>query len=159
MILTGQALVDKAREIATEAHRGQYRADGVTPYIEHPRAVAFRALADLGAGYDLEYRCKVEAVANDHDVVEDHADVWPLHRLREEGLESIVPDLALLTHDLSDSYLTYILRVRDSRRPIALAVKLADIACNLADVRRIPDPNRQRSLIAKWEMARWILTH
>lgn len=44
-------LIETARELARSAHAGQTRKDGVTPYIEHPLAVA----ATLsGYGYDDE---------------------------------------------------------------------------------------------------------
>ena len=36
-MLRGNELIDKARDIATKVHKGQYRRDGITPYIEHPQ--------------------------------------------------------------------------------------------------------------------------
>lgn len=57
-------LIDTARELARRAHQGQTRKDGVTPYIEHPLAVA----ATLsGYGYDDE----TVAAGLLHDVIED----------------------------------------------------------------------------------------
>ncbi len=57
-------LIDTARELARRAHAGQTRKDGVTPYIEHPLAVA----ATLsGYGYDDE----TVAAGLLHDVIED----------------------------------------------------------------------------------------
>ena len=53
--------VKKVEVIATKAHEGQYRRDGVTPYIEHPKAVAARVRGDE----------KAEMVAWLHDVIED----------------------------------------------------------------------------------------
>jgi (p)ppGpp synthase/HD superfamily hydrolase len=53
--------VKKVEVIATKAHEGQYRRDGVTPYIEHPKAVAARVKGDE----------KAEMVAWLHDVIED----------------------------------------------------------------------------------------
>ena len=32
--------IETAEKIARQLHEGQFRADGVTPYIEHPKAVA-----------------------------------------------------------------------------------------------------------------------
>ena len=57
-------LIDTARKLARRAHAGQTRKDGVTPYIEHPLAVA----ATLsGYGYDDE----TVAAGLLHDVIED----------------------------------------------------------------------------------------
>lgn len=57
-------LINTARELARRAHAGQTRKDGVTPYIEHPLAVA----ATLsGYGYDDE----TVAAGLLHDVIED----------------------------------------------------------------------------------------
>ncbi|MDE0660923.1 MAG: HD domain-containing protein [Gammaproteobacteria bacterium] len=57
-------LIETARELARSAHSGQTRKDGVTPYIEHPLAVA----ATLsGYGYDDE----TVAAGLLHDVIED----------------------------------------------------------------------------------------
>ena len=55
-------LVVLAEKIATEAHKGQFRADGKTPFIEHPKAVA-------AFFSDDEWQLKV--IAWLHDVIED----------------------------------------------------------------------------------------
>lgn len=60
-------IVDIAKEIATEAHQGQFRKDRKTPYIEHPKEVVngliFYLMEDIP-----DY---VLASAWLHDVVED----------------------------------------------------------------------------------------
>ncbi len=56
--------VDKAIQFATAAHEGQFRYDGVTPYIVHPIDVAEIVYA---AGGDESQIC----AALLHDVVED----------------------------------------------------------------------------------------
>jgi (p)ppGpp synthase/HD superfamily hydrolase len=35
-----KTVIDIARAIAESAHQGQFRSDGVTPYIDHPETVA-----------------------------------------------------------------------------------------------------------------------
>ncbi len=56
-------LIKKAEELARGAHDGQFRKDGVTPYIEHPAQ-----LAKLVSEFDDE---NATAAAWLHDVVED----------------------------------------------------------------------------------------
>lgn len=56
-----------AEKIATELHDGQFRADGITPYIEHPKAVA-KLVKEYG-GSD-----KSICVAWLHDIMEENAE-------------------------------------------------------------------------------------
>lgn len=39
-------MYEQALEFATKAHEGQFRRDGVTPYIEHPKRVAKMARSE-----------------------------------------------------------------------------------------------------------------
>ena len=64
-----------ARSIAEEAHLGQFRRDGKTPYIEHPRQVSHR-LYHLDDNYI--------AAAWLHDVIEDNSN-FTLNSLRDRG--------------------------------------------------------------------------
>lgn len=58
----------KAMRFAEEAHRGQFRADGKTPYIQHPLAVAEL----MGLWLEGHPECeKYVAAALLHDVLED----------------------------------------------------------------------------------------
>lgn len=58
-------IIKKAREFATKAHEGQFRKDGITPFINHPEAV-YNLL--LCAGVEDE---NMLCAAWLHDVVED----------------------------------------------------------------------------------------
>lgn len=108
-----------AELIATNAHAGQFRRDGVTPYITHPEAVAI-LLCDEGP--------EVVATAWLHDVLED-TDVKPRH-LREQGLpESVVSAVITLTKWGTD-YDAYLREIKDN--PIACRVKIADMLHNLS---------------------------
>lgn len=109
-----------ARSIATEAHDGQYRRDGVTPYIEHPAAVASRAPKSPEA----------QAVAWLHDVLED----TELTRddLIERGIpEPVVAAVEALTKQESLSYEENVQRAAANQ--LAAAVKMADMLSNLSD--------------------------
>lgn len=161
MILSGQSLVDRAREVATKAHEGQFRADKKTPYITHPQDVASRFIADYYAGSyrilssDDEYRG--QAVAWLRDAVKDGGITF--EQLEQEGFHDIIPTLQLLTHFEGDSYLDYILLLKRSHNNLAIQVKLADMEANLADLHNIPSAGARKGLKTKYEMARHILTH
>ena len=66
-------IIDIAKEIATNAHKGLFRRDGITPYITHPEAVA--------ASLEGEHP-DVIATAWLHDVLED-TDVKAAHTIDE----------------------------------------------------------------------------
>lgn len=72
------ATLERAIQIAHEAHEGQTRYDG-SPYVNHPLRV-MAALALDG------YSEKTQIVGVLHDVVEDNKD-WTIERLRGEGFE------------------------------------------------------------------------
>lgn len=112
--------VDNAHAIAVIAHNGQYRRDGVTPYLTHPQAVASRVRGDSNA----------EAAAWLHDVLEDTS-VTAQQLLHWDVSQEVVDAVQLLTKTADVSYEEYIQRIKNN--PIALKVKIADILSNLAD--------------------------
>lgn len=59
--------IETAEKIARELHEGQFRADGVTPYIEHPKAVA-ELVKEYGGSE------KSVCVAWLHDIMEENAE-------------------------------------------------------------------------------------
>ena len=106
--------------IATAAHEGQYRRDGTTPYIEHPRKVASLVGDDIDA----------QAAAWLHDVVEDS--IIELNQLYAQKIPTKVIDAVFrLTKVASESYEAYLEGVTTS--PLAIKVKVADMVANLTD--------------------------
>lgn len=113
-------LVTKAAALAREAHEGQFRRDGKTPYVRHPEAVAQRVVGDPLA----------EAVARLHDVVEDTA--LTADELRKRGIpDEVVSRVQMLTKPEGADYEAYLAMIR--RDPIARKVKIADMLTNLSD--------------------------
>lgn len=114
------ALVELAREIATKAHHGQYRRDGVTPYINHPEQVVTRVGSDPN----------LIAAAWLHDVLEDTAETK--ESLSDKGVpKNVVQAVELLTKTPGVSYEIYLDAI--SKNEIATCVKIADMLSNLAD--------------------------
>ncbi|MCU7728914.1 HD domain-containing protein [Actinoplanes sp. KI2] len=122
-------LLAEAIAVACRAHRGQrYPSPEREPYIQHPLRVML-AVRPL--------RTRMVAVL--HDVLEDTA--VTAGDLREAGLpDRVVAAVVALTHRPEQTYEEYIEQV--AADPLARQVKLADLADNLANNRRLaPTPD------------------
>lgn len=135
-------LVELALGIAEEAHKGQFRNDGVTPYLVHPVTVAEKVRVNGGFGY----KEILEAIALLHDVVEDSK--VSLKDLVDKGVPQVVVDsVNRLSKRPGESYLAYILNIKED--PLAKAVKVEDIMHNMVDAKG--------TMKAKYELALYIL--
>ena len=128
-------LVETALHIALQAHNGQFRRDGKTPYIKHPIAVA------------LQFKKpRLKVLAYLHDVIEDTN--LSLTDLKKLGIpQDILDSLNCLTKRKLESYAEYILTCRND--PDARAVKIEDLKHNL----KTSSGNQK----AKYELALYIL--
>ena len=128
-----------AEEIAREKHKDQTDKNGA-PYILHPLRVAARLEAP-----------SEKIVALLHDVLEDTD--MTVEELKECGATGEqIAALQLLTHKKQEPYRTYLARIKQN--PLALAVKLADLADNSDPERlaRLPIEQAER-LRLKYEAA------
>lgn len=108
-------LVEKALQIALDAHSGQVDRAGM-PYIMHPIAVAVR-----------QKSTDAFAVAVLHDVMEDSE--YTADDLRKHGIpEHIIEALILLTHAEGEPYMDYVKKIKSNE--LAKVVKLADLEHN-----------------------------
>ncbi len=112
-------LIEQVEAFAANAHLGQFRRDGVTPYIEHPRKVA----SFFTAGSELW------VVAMLHDTLEDTPTT--VEDIKAAFDERIAWFVEWLTHDKQETYMDYIRRI--ARSEAATKVKIADIFANLSD--------------------------
>lgn len=115
--------LDRAIEIATEAHKGQFDKAG-NEYIGHPLRVM-----EMG-------RTEVEKIVGVlHDVVEDTA--WTFDALEAEGFSKEIVDALRCVTKVSENenYDDFIERVK--KNPLAVAVKINDLTDNM-DIRRLP---------------------
>ena len=126
-------LTNKAMDISYHAHHGQLDYNGI-PYIFHP--------IHLAEQMDDEISCCVALL---HDVVEDTA--VTLADLELEFPPAVTQAVDLLTHREGVDYFDYIRSLRTN--PIAVKVKLADIAHNADQTRCIG------SGLASDDLSRW----
>jgi (p)ppGpp synthase/HD superfamily hydrolase len=119
--------IEKAIEIAAREHAGQVDKAG-EPYVFHPLRIMFRVKAPTE---------RMAALL--HDVIEDTP--VTLDDLRNEGFaKEVIEAVEALTKRPGES------RIEAARRaaqnPIALVVKLADVADNM-DLGRIQNPTER----------------
>lgn len=112
----------RVEEFATGFHSGQFRRDGVTPYIRHPEDVAKQL-----KGRPAEW----VAVAWLHDILEDTTCTEADLRHILEAPESVIEAVVLLTKKEGQHYLEYLEALRANE--IARMVKIADMVSNLSD--------------------------
>ena len=115
--------LQRAIEIASEAHKGQFDKAG-RDYIEHPLRVM-----EMGKTEEE----KIVGVL--HDVVEDTP--WTFEALEAEGFApEIIAVLKCVTKvSENENYDDFIERVK--KNPLAVAVKINDLSDNM-DIRRLP---------------------
>lgn len=115
--------LERAIQIATEAHKGQFDKAG-KDYIGHPLRVM-----EMGKTEDE----KIVGVL--HDVVEDSS--WTFEALEVEGFsKEVIGALRCVTKaSEKENYDDFIERVK--KNPLASAVKINDLTDNM-DIRRLP---------------------
>ena len=126
------ALLAKAISLALKAHEGQVDKSGI-PYAGHIMRV-------MAAGRTIDE--KIVGVL--HDVVEDTE--WTFEALLDEGFTVHIIDALRCVTKLSDNepYDEFIERVKSN--PLAIAVKINDLADNM-DIRRYKE-------LSDWDVKR-----
>jgi len=116
-------IVDKAKEIATNCHKGQYRKDGETHYITHPEAVV-EILKLIGVN-DKDILCSAWL----HDVLED-CDITK-EEITNEINEHVAEIVSQLTRDVDrDEYKE---RIKKAEYAVQI-IKLADTVHNCSQL-------------------------
>jgi (p)ppGpp synthase/HD superfamily hydrolase len=147
--MNDEELIERARAIATDAHRGQVDKTG-HPYITHPTRVSGRVrrlFPDAPAG--------VEAAALLHDVIEDTQVSGSA--LEAAGIpQEVVAAVDAVSKRSGEAEEDYFARIRGN--PWAVMVKTADIEDNTdpARVAELDDATRTR-LARKYERSRQLL--
>jgi guanosine-3',5'-bis(diphosphate) 3'-pyrophosphohydrolase len=150
-----QKLIEQARALATEAHKGQKRRDG-KDYITHPEAVYEIVCRTLKEQRFSKARSIAIVVAKMtallHDVFEDNKN----YILTIENIQSWFPDLGVEGSKHLFNVLQYVTR-RDEDYSVfiyliqfdvvAMVVKLADLEHNLSDAK--PGSQRDKYMLAQ----------
>src|SRR5580704_7961210 len=136
------ATIEKALQIAAQAHEGQKDKEGL-PYILHPLRVMSRVEGE-----------EAQIVAILHDVVEDTS--VTMDDLRRAGFsEAILVAVECVTHSKDQPYAEYVIACKNN--PIARQVKLGDLADNCRLDRTILRPQRLQRDLAR--IHRYFLSH
>lgn len=169
-------IINLARELAKNAHKGQKRSkvvysgnqqiviDGegddyfdahVQKVVDHLRENN-NSLIPRGQWNDQRLQDIIIATAYLHDVVEDT--VVTLDMI-ESLFGPLVRDMVdVLTKRNNETYFDFIMRINDcgSITVPCRAIKIADISCNMADATEV---DKLGSRYAKYELARYILRY
>ena len=132
-MLYGQKLEHFAERIATILHSKQYRRDGKTPYIEHPRRVVERIRQKYPKNSVLV------AIAWLHDVLEDTPMTLDDLQFFDFPNEVIVSVFVLTKGKNYNVYLSNVMNYQ-----LARLVKIEDILDNLNDD---PSPRQKKKYI------------
>ena len=129
-----------ALSFAAQAHDGQYRKDGRTPYAAHPARVLL-ILRDLFGVTDPE----VLTAAALHDTIEDTTTDWD--ELAEQFGERVAHFVALLTKDMRlpepQREAAYRAALAAAPLPVQLC-KLADVYDNVLDCEHLSPAAREK---------------
>ena len=139
--------VENMKALAERGHAGQFRKDGKTPYVEHPRAVA-ALLAKWGVADGATL-----AIAWGHDLLED-TDVSEAEIRRAAGprhAAAVLAGIKALTRDRAawPDKKEWLKHVARTAAPAALLVKAADRICNARDFLALGDPAKARDYLAQ----------
>jgi (p)ppGpp synthase/HD superfamily hydrolase len=136
------ATLEKALQIAAQAHEGQKDKEGL-PYILHP----LRAMMSVEGG-------EAQIVAVLHDVIEDTS--VTADDLRQAGFsESVVAAVLCVTHRQDEPYADYVVRCKGDE--VARRVKLADLQDNWRLDRTLLRPHRFEADVAR--LHRYVLSY
>ena len=127
-------LTNKALRLAYTAHHGQTDKSG-QPYIFHPYHLAEQMTDEVSV-----------CVALLHDVVEDTDLTFA--DLEREFPQEVTDALRLLTHEKGTDYFDYVRAIKEN--PVAVKVKLADLAHNSDESRFAGCGDRSAEELVRW---------
>jgi (p)ppGpp synthase/HD superfamily hydrolase len=150
-------LVEKALQVASKSHEGQYRKNTDIPYITHPVAVGIMLLK---SGYSEE----IVAAGILHDTVEDTP--LTLEEIKREFGEKIAeivegssePDKTLPWKDRKEHTIKFLKTASEHTRAVVCADKLHNIRSIIRDYQQVGEEVWSRFNAGK-EQQKWYYTN
>jgi (p)ppGpp synthase/HD superfamily hydrolase len=150
-------IVEKALQIASKSHEGQYRKNTDIPYITHPVAVGMMLL-------NSGYREEIVAAGILHDTVEDTP--LTLEEIKREFGEKIAeivegssePDKSLPWKDRKEHTIKYLKTAAEDIRAVVCADKLHNIRSIIRDYQQVGEEVWSRFNAGK-EQQKWYYTN
>lgn len=139
---------------ATKKHAGQFRGDGVTPYINHPIKVA-----ELVVKYKKSRNIdQIVAAALLHDVLEDtYTSYQELKDSFGEMVASMVMEVTTASYmPVLVGKSNYLKHKMLDMSPYALVIKLADRLANLYDLVNLPPERRLKTVLDTYEIVAFL---
>lgn len=145
---------DFVLNFAAKKHEGQFRADGVTPYIEHPIKVA-----ELIKKYKKSRNIDaIVAAALLHDTLED---TYTSYRELVDNFGEIVASMVMEV--TTASYMPHLVgkgnylkhKMLDMSN-YSLCIKLADRLANVMDAKSLPEDRREKTVFDTYEIIEYL---
>lgn len=141
-------------DFASKKHEGQFRADGVTPYIKHPILVA-ELLKKYKKSKNID---SIIAAGLLHDTLED---TYTSYRELVDNFGEIVASMVMeLT---TASYMphlvgkgNYLKHKMLEMSNYSLCIKLADRLANLMDAKSLPEERKQKIIFDTYEIIEFL---
>lgn len=145
---------DNVLRFAKEKHEGQFRADGKTPYIEHPIKVAELLLKykksrniDLIIAAGLLHDTLEDTYTSYHELIDNFGEIVA-SMVMEVTTASYMPRLIGKGHYLKHKML--------DMSNYSLCIKLADRMANLMDSNTLPLERKQKTIADTYEIIEFL---
>ena len=138
-------LVDLAKKYAIKFHRKQFRKDGKTPFIKHPRAVVKKLKKDFGITDE-----HILAGAWLHDVIEYGGNLDDIHKIFGENISDKVNLLTNWTlYGNEVDFILYTMKLQHNAPMDVKLIKYCDVLVNLEELDNIKMTDKEKEIYKK----------
>ena len=138
-------IVDLAKKYATKFHKEQFRNDGDTPFIKHPKEVVKKLKKDFGITDE-----NILAGAWLHDVVEYGGDLDDLHKIFGGNISDKVNLLTNWTSYGDEvDFILYTMKLQHNAPTDVKLIKYCDVLVNLEELENIKMTKKEKEIYRK----------